>query len=267
MIAKNPRQCPVIKEGETYFSDQEGRICPYLNFQDNSSIGHICLPIRGANQIVVGQFVFDEERNTKVNDMLPVVKSYFQESMHVLEVNNAMAFIRDQSLSDELTGLYNRRYLEEVSSQFLEVNLKKGVPLGFLMIDLDYFKRVNDDLGHDAGDMVLKKISATLKEVVRETDTVIRFGGEEILVLANNIQPGTAKDLAEKIRAAIEDMKFVYAKKEFSKTTSIGVAEYPRDSQHFWICIKNADSALYEAKGTGRNKVVEYIPGMLKGED
>ena len=157
--------------------------------------------------------------------------------------------------------------MEEVSSQFLEVNLKKGIPLGFLMIDLDHFKLVNDELGHDAGDMVLKKISQTIKDAVRESDVVIRFGGEEMLVLANNIVPGTAKDLGEKIRKAIEDMNFNYAKKEFKKTTSIGVAEFPRDSQHFWICIKNADSALYEAKGTGRNKVVEFVEGMEKGDD
>ncbi|MDX2472005.1 MAG: diguanylate cyclase [SAR324 cluster bacterium] len=266
-IGKNPRQCPVIKENEAYYSDHEGRCCPFLNFQESYPIGHICLPVFGANQTVIGQFVYDQDRTETVNRLTPVVKSYIQESMHVLEVNNAMSFIRDQSLSDELTGLYNRRYLEEVSSQFLEVNLKKGVPLGFLMIDLDFFKRVNDDLGHDAGDMVLKKISQTIKDVVRESDVVIRFGGEEMLVLANNIVPGTAKDLGEKVRKAVEDMNFVYAKKEFKKTTSIGVAEFPRDSQHFWICIKNADSALYEAKGTGRNKVVEFVEGMEKGDD
>ena len=121
-------------------------------------------------------------------------------------------------------------------------------------------------LGHDAGDVVLKKISQCIRENIRETDVAIRFGGEEVLILANNIQPGTAQVLGEKIRKAISEIPFSYAKKEFTKTASIGVAEFPTDSQHFWICIKNADTALYVAKETGRNRVVEYEVGMRPEE-
>jgi len=266
LVGKNPRQCPVIRDLKAYYSDHEGRACHLLRLQNNKALGHICSPLFGNNLTVIGQFLYDADTQAEVQQLMPVVKSYLHESIAILEVNTAMSFIRDQSLTDELTSLYNRRFLEEVSSQFLEHNLKKSVPMGFLMVDVDYFKRVNDELGHDAGDVVLKKISQCIRENIRETDVAIRFGGEEVLILANNIQPGTAQVLGEKIRKAISEIPFSYAKKEFTKTASIGVAEFPTDSQHFWICIKNADTALYVAKETGRNRVVEYEVGMRPEE-
>ncbi len=258
LVGKNPRQCPVIRDGKGYNSDVEGHFCRLLRLQSLEPVGHVCVPLVGENLVVIGQILFNQESSAETQRLLPLVKRYFYESINRLEVNNSLSFIRDQSLSDELTGLYNRRYLEECSTFFLEHNIKKTLPMGFLMVDVDFFKKVNDELGHDAGDMVLKKISKVIKETVRETDLVIRFGGEEILILANNIQPGTAQHLAEKVRTNIEAIEFRYARQNFHKTASIGCAEYPRDSQHFWICIKNADTALYQAKETGRNRVVDF---------
>ena len=257
-VGKNSRQCPVIREKKTYNSHLEGRCCQFLSLEGDH-MGHVCQATSGTNLTLIEQFLFEEEKRESLEQFLPVVHSYVFEALNLLEINQAMSFIRDKSVSDELTGLYNRRYLEEMSTQFIEKNLPEKTPMGFLLIDVDYFKKVNDELGHDAGDMVLKLITRSIKESVRKTDVVIRFGGEEILVLANGIQPGTTKDLAEKIRENIELLSFRYSKKEFKKTASIGTAEFPRDSDHFWICIKHADIALYEAKETGRNRVVDFI--------
>ncbi len=131
------------------------------------------------------------------------------------------------------------------------------------MCDMDFFKQVNDEHGHDVGDVVLKDTSRVLRESVRESDVVIRFGGEEFLILLIDTEPGYGLEVAQKIRENIEALKFKASKGAvIKKTISMGVSEFPKDTEGFWQAIKYADVALYNAKDTGRNKCVRFIPEM-----
>jgi diguanylate cyclase (GGDEF)-like protein len=139
------------------------------------------------------------------------------------------------------------------------------VPIAFMMLDLDYFKMVNDTYGHDAGDSVLKALSRVLTESVRTSDYVIRYGGEEFLILLQETDAAAAVDVAEKIRAAVEDLKVQVAGGLLQKTISIGISGYPEDSDTFWQAVKYADVALYHAKDIGRNRVVRFTKALWEG--
>jgi diguanylate cyclase (GGDEF)-like protein len=127
------------------------------------------------------------------------------------------------------------------------------------MLDLDFFKVVNDSHGHDAGDAVLKALAKTLRQTVRASDFVIRYGGEEFLILLQDTAADAAMQVAENIRIAVEALKVPVAGGiVLQKTISIGVADFPDDSAAFWQALKFADVSLYHAKQTGRNRVVRF---------
>jgi diguanylate cyclase (GGDEF)-like protein len=138
--------------------------------------------------------------------------------------------------------------------------------LSILMLDLDYFKMVNDTYGHDAGDLVLKALAKTMQASVRAADLVIRYGGEEFLIIMQDAAGDGADAVAEKIRAAVEGMKVQLPGAVLQKTISIGIAEFPLDSDTFWQAVKYADVAMYNAKESGRNRVVRFRPEMWKDD-
>ena len=131
-----------------------------------------------------------------------------------------------------------------------------------MMLDLDYFKMVNDTYGHDAGDGVLKAVSTVLKQSVRASDLVIRYGGEEFLIILLDADSAGADRVAENIRAAVEALKVQIAGTVLQKTISIGISDFPADSETFWQAVKFSDVALYKAKEQGRNRVVRFVPEM-----
>jgi len=130
------------------------------------------------------------------------------------------------------------------------------------MADLDYFKKINDTYGHEAGDMVLKELAGVLRSSVRETDLVVRYGGEEFLLVLRDTDAGNADMVAEKLRAAVEAMKVQLAGVQLQKTISIGVATFQVDSESFWQIVKYADVAMCQAKEAGRNRVLHFTPEM-----
>jgi diguanylate cyclase (GGDEF)-like protein len=166
-------------------------------------------------------------------------------------------------IHDSLTDLKTRSFFEEESKIYLSMinNINAGKRrqwfgfknLSFLFIDIDYFKKVNDTYGHNIGDMVLKEVSAAIKQNVRTGDTVARWGGEEIVVSLLGAGLYDAQDKAEDIRQNIEELKFP-AIPDLKVTVSIGVVSSENLSD-FEDLIKNADKALYGSKQTGRNKV------------
>ena len=173
-----------------------------------------------------------------------------------------MQTLRESAMVDPLTGLYNRRFLQEHTAQLISGALRRKTQIGLLVCDLDYFKQVNDAHGHDAGDQVLRETSIVMKKTVRDSDIVIRFGGEEFLILLMDVQAGDALIVAEKIRKSIEALKVSVGDKILQKTISIGVAEFPGDTDGFWQAIKYADVALYRAKDQGRNQCVRFDKEM-----
>lgn len=175
--------------------------------------------------------------------------------------------LRDSSLRDGATHLYNRRFLEEFIDKTTEQALRSHLTYSILMIDIDYFKMVNDTYGHDSGDIVIKTLAEILQQNVRKADLPIRYGGEEFLVLLHNTTPEGALQVAQKIRTAFAAKKYQFGSDSVEKTLSIGISHFPSDADSIWKVIKFADLALYEAKHTGRNRVIEFEPRLFSGGD
>lgn len=158
---------------------------------------------------------------------------------------------------DELTGVYNRRYFMERFEEEVRLALRHELPMSLLMLDLDYFKSVNDSYGHVAGDCVLHETGETIRRVIRNTDLAGRYGGEEFAILLPMTNREGAAEIADRLREAVAEMRFAGGKgRHFAVTCSVGVAELAPDVETGHRLIELADQALYRAKEAGRNRVM-----------
>jgi diguanylate cyclase (GGDEF)-like protein len=224
---------------------------------------HICLPIiQSGSAGCVVQLVVSAEQAPSATKALPFVAVYLREAGPVLEAKRLMEHLRESALRDAMTGLYNRRFLEEYVGTLIAGSQRRKAPFAVLMLDLDFFKQVNDTHGHEAGDKVIKMLADLLQRNVRSSDMAVRYGGEEFLIVLLDTKADAAMKVAEKIRSDVEGTKIPLASTMLQKTISIGVAEYPNDSDTFWQVVKFADVALYQAKSGGRNRVVRFSPEM-----
>nr|WP_301003541.1 GGDEF domain-containing protein [Arsukibacterium sp.] len=155
------------------------------------------------------------------------------------------------SITDTLTGLYNRSKLDDILSQEIARSIRHQSPFSVILADLDFFKSINDNFGHMAGDQVLMSFAGIMLQHCRELDVAGRWGGEEFLIICPHTDISGAKLLAERIRAAVAEFEFAHGKQ---LTVSLGVASFIRDDDANTI-LKRADDALYRAKGKGRNRV------------
>ncbi|HJW24377.1 MAG TPA: GGDEF domain-containing protein, partial [Rhodocyclaceae bacterium] len=263
-ILARPEACRARRTGHTADGVLSSGIC--YAFQppaDGGERRHICLPMIQSGTVgSVVQLVAKPEDAERLSKLLPYVKVYLQETAPVLETKRLMETLREANLHDPMTGLSNRRFLEEFMATLLASAQRRQIHLAVLMLDLDYFKMVNDTYGHDAGDTVLKAVAKVFQQSVRASDLVIRYGGEEFLIILQDAESDAAERVAENIRIAVENLKIQVAGTVLQKTISIGIADFPSDSDTFWQAVKFADVALYQAKETGRNKVVRFRPDM-----
>lgn len=161
------------------------------------------------------------------------------------------------STKDPLTRLYNRRYATERLATEIAYAHRHGAPLGLVLLDIDHFKRVNDTLGHSAGDGVLRVVAAQVQKMIRREDVFARFGGEEFVVIVRGIELKNVRILAERIRACIERLSIPWEARALSVTVSIGVAALSEcePAAGMEALVTLADERLYEAKEGGRNRV------------
>ena len=165
--------------------------------------------------------------------------------------------LRDQSIRDPLTGLFNRRYLEESLQRELARATRDGDPMSILSIDIDHFKLFNDTYGHLAGDAVLSAVGNLLSDSFRAADIACRFGGEEFNILLPQCSREDAMVRAEALRSAVKDLQVSFRDRSYGGlSVSIGVALFPEDAQEPRALLEQADRALYRAKETGRDRVV-----------
>ncbi|HDY84467.1 MAG TPA: GGDEF domain-containing protein [Methylophaga sp.] len=160
--------------------------------------------------------------------------------------------LHKQAITDELTGLFNRNHLNMVLSQEIARERRYGKRFGLLVIDIDHFKKINDTFGHTTGDDVLSMVAKVLAESIRRNDTLVRWGGEEFVLIAINVDDKTLFDLAEKLRYQIEKNTYGFVDKV---TISIGATLFRTDDTKDDL-LSRADQALYEAKGQGRNRTI-----------
>lgn len=259
--------CKAKRTGHLITSSTFPSICRHFTPQDGRY--HYCLPIVvGGAAVAVVQFVFDAPNKASDVKMMEEkvfkAEQYINESLAVIETKRLMDSLREAALVDTLTGLHNRRFLHEYTEKIVAGVLRRGKSIGLMMCDLDYFKQINDTYGHNVGDIVLKETSAVIRRSVRESDIVIRFGGEEFLVVLLDINEGESLMIAEKIRFNIEQYKIQIPEGVIQKTISLGVSEFPLDTDKLWSCIKYADVALYKAKEEGRNRCNRFTIDMWK---
>lgn len=164
-----------------------------------------------------------------------------------------------EASTDALTGLANRRHLEEYLGEHFRISTRYGTPLSLILLDIDRFKSVNDEHGHPTGDQVLREVAGQLRSLMREADLCARYGGEEFVAVLPATSLEGALESAERLRAAVESTPIVAYGHALKVTVSLGVSSYRRGEQPGpeWL-IKEADMALYEAKRSGRNTVRSY---------
>jgi diguanylate cyclase (GGDEF)-like protein/PAS domain S-box-containing protein len=173
--------------------------------------------------------------------------------------------LRTQSVRDALTGLYNRRYLEEVLDREVRRAARAAQSLGLLMIDLDHFKSFNDTYGHDAGDAVLRDTGASLTKGIRAEDFVCRYGGEEFVVILPTADLEAARLRAERLRSKMRELTILHQGKSLGMVTiSVGVATFPEHGISPKELMAAADAALYEAKRSGRDQVIVAMPKRVE---
>jgi len=230
----------------------------------------ICIPLKLKDKIIGVLNLSDKESlGVFTEEDMRILTSFANLASLMIErtlVMEESSMFEQLSLTDPLTGLYNRRFLKNRLDEELNRSVRQGLNLSIIFIDLDYFKIYNDICGHLAGDEALKKTAGIINASLRDMDIVARYGGEEFCA----VLPGTSKNesmvVAERIRSEIEKETFP---EEVNLplgrlTASIGIASFPEDGNTFTSLVHAADVALYEAKANGRNRIVAAYLSMPK---
>lgn len=164
--------------------------------------------------------------------------------------------LHHEANTDGLTGCYNKTYFNNSLSAHFRKSQTSTSQLSLIVFDLDHFKNLNDNFGHDAGDYVLKEIASVVRENgIRDGDVFARYGGEEFVVLLPETGSKQAMEIAERLRSLVEQHKFVYDSKRLPVTASVGVAEFTPELANSTELFKRADAAVYKSKNAGRNQV------------
>ncbi|MEN0001806.1 MAG: GGDEF domain-containing protein [Pseudomonadota bacterium] len=182
----------------------------------------------------------------------PMVRRFSEEKVEIAAKSETY---RNAALTDSLTGLQNRRYFDDTLKEYMREFAAIGKTLGIVIIDLDFFKRINDTYGHDNGDLGLRAVSICLQQQVRGHDILARLGGEEFAIVFPNVDEFTLAQLAERVRGAIEQIHLVLDGERVNISASIGGALWD-GTENMNTLVKRADKHLYAAKHNGRNQVV-----------
>ena len=212
----------------------------------------------GADDYITKPIDFPELK-ARVNSMLRIKRLQEEVEERERELMEANERLRHMSQTDALTGLENRRHIETRLDEMFEHAKRLAEPFSCVMVDLDKFKSVNDEYGHQVGDAVLRQLARILKNEVREIDHAGRYGGEEFILLLTGTVLDAAVTFAERVRQAIEAHTFTFEGGSLKRTASFGVAGWPHPKiTNCDMLVRAADDALYVAKETGRNRVIRF---------
>ena len=170
------------------------------------------------------------------------------------EIQDLQDKLHEQAMRDPITGVYNRRFLEETLSREISHAQRKGNPLSIIMLDIDFFKKVNDSFGHKIGDDVIISLSKLLQTETRDSDCVSRYGGDEFVLVMPEMTKEDAFQRAELWRNAIKSKELLIGEYRIGITVSMGISTFPANGSDSEALLKAADEALYQAKATGRDR-------------
>ena len=263
--AFSPQECWALRRGHVHaFSDPASDLaCPHTERKKGLRGPYLCVPMAVQSE-VIGVLQIELRQDRVKSDALQEFPVKRQLAVALAErIGLALGNIRlrenlkQQTVQDPLTGLYNRRFLEESLNREIASAARKKQTFAVLMLDVDHFKRFNDTFGHEAGDAVLRSLSDSLRGAIRGSDVACRYGGEEFVILLPESSEtgalGRAKNILELVRAL--QLKFD-GQPLGPITVSIGVATFPKNGETAHAIIRAADQALYLAKGAGRDTVI-----------
>jgi diguanylate cyclase (GGDEF)-like protein len=262
-------KCPVARRQRLVRAEVGASHACACAFGVPASGAYACVPMRAAGELIGIANVRTTRKGWSHNDVM-LAQSYVGFAASSIESLRVLASIHDRAVKDGLTGAYNRRFLDEYLAHRLAEAVRHGQPLSLALLDLDHFKKLNDTSGHATGDRALVELAAVVNGKIRAGDVLVRYGGEEfVLVLGATDLPG-AMIVAERIRASTEEVRLAVpgAAEPARVTVSIGVASAPEHGATTSELLLVADRALYRAKDGGRNRVEagEKLPEDVSAE-
>ncbi len=255
----HPNDCWALKLSKLHFVANRTDDAACRHVADDDTTGYVCVPLNahGETQGLIHLRATSESAKESLRGKLPLIQTVAEYLALALGNFRQQQTLRYQSVRDALTGLFNRRYLEESIAREVARVARDNQSLGIIMFDLDHFKRVNDTYGHDMGDAVLRQLGEVLLHHVREEDIACRYGGEEFTVILPGADIDVTRQRAEELRHLIEAMKVQHGEQVLGDlSVSLGVACFPMHGKTWQDVLTAADKALYEAKQTGRKRVV-----------
>jgi diguanylate cyclase (GGDEF)-like protein len=264
-----PEACWALRRGQPHWSEPSGSGVPCQHLTSNSTTECLCIPmVAQGNTVGVLHLEFLSAELRRDSDT-----ETFRDSRQRLAVSAASQIalslaslqlretLREQSIRDPLTGLFNRRFLEESLERELQLAARKKQSVAVLFLDLDHFKKFNDTFGHDAGDIVLQSLADMFRNFFRASDICCRYGGEEFAIVLPESSPEDAAIRADGLRAAVKNLRLQYKKQTLGALSlSIGIAVFPEHGSTSAELLKIADQCLYESKARGRDIVTLTHP-------
>jgi diguanylate cyclase (GGDEF)-like protein/PAS domain S-box-containing protein len=252
-----PTSCWALRTGHRYLVEAGNRIAPCGHAKEVEG-PYLCIPIQ-AHGDALGVIHFQAAGSVRqISEQEQSLSATFAEQTGLSIANIRLReALRNQSIRDSVTGLFNRRYLEETLEREVHRSVRTAQSLGVIMFDLDHFKIFNDTFGHDAGDAVLRAVGLFLSRNTRADDIACRYGGEEFVLILPNAGLKDTELRAQQLRASVKELNLVHLGKPLGAVTiSAGVAVFPQHASVPAQLMARADGALYEAKKAGRDRVV-----------
>ncbi|MGO2317378.1 MAG: sensor domain-containing diguanylate cyclase [Vibrio toranzoniae] len=255
-----PEECWSLRKGRAHLSNNDfhSLSCGHMHDMDNNQT--LCIPLTAHGNTIGIMHLYFGQGDIKIDPITEQLAFSVSEHLGLALANLSLQEkLRSQALSDPLTGLFNRRFFDQKLEEHSMNSATSEQPLSLLMLDLDHFKRFNDNFGHDAGDFVLKEISALLKQSVSDDEIACRLGGEELAILLPHYSMEQATEFGQTLCDAVRSMHLEHKGLSLGQLgVSIGVAMYPKPASDTESLVKMADKALYMAKDMGRSRVVNY---------
>jgi diguanylate cyclase (GGDEF)-like protein/PAS domain S-box-containing protein len=251
--------CWALRRGKPYRFGINMPHPPCAHVGKNIPSHALCIPLAAQNENL-GNLHISSKKDQGI-ELMDEEQKFIEEIANSFTLALGNLRLREKlhtlSIRDALTGLFNRRYLDETLPHQISGAEDRGGPLGVLFFDIDHFKKFNDTYGHDAGDLVLKNMADMIMSIIRESDIACRYGGEEFIIILPDTSIEIAEQRAETLRNKVSLMKIYHNGQDIGKVTiSVGVAAYPQHGETRDTLIKSADRAAYQAKKGGRNLVV-----------
>ncbi|MGV8932200.1 MAG: diguanylate cyclase [Luteimonas sp.] len=250
-----PESCWALRRGQPHLvADASAAQCAHVGPPDHAGVATACIPL-SAQGVQLGLLYLSDDDDGFLSrvDIIEAVAEQLSMSLSNLSLRERL---RLQSIREPLTGLFNRRYLEESATRELARCARRQLPLSLMMLDIDHFKSFNDVHGHAGGDALLAQFGKLLQANSRAEDIACRYGGEEFTLILPEAGIDVAMQRAEAIRSAVEAMRVSYLGNELPQVTvSIGVSAFPENGNDPDTLLRTADEALYRAKRNGRNRV------------